>query len=144
MPIGHTLTLDLNEWDFMLDSGGNIATSVGLYPWYGADTATDFPGLNYLVSWHVLGSGGSEHVARKPSEPDVPSQEEAALSGRLTRCRFFNKPYPCPFRFVSPRFQYPAILFPCSRRICGGSELKLCWFPAVMGTECKALLCMDG
>ena len=38
MPIGHTLTLDLNEWDFMLDSGGNIATSVGLYPWYGADT----------------------------------------------------------------------------------------------------------
>ena len=31
MPIGHTLTLDLNEWDLTLDSGGNIATSVGPY-----------------------------------------------------------------------------------------------------------------
>lgn len=28
---GHTLTLDLDEWDLTLDSGGNIATCTGPY-----------------------------------------------------------------------------------------------------------------
>lgn len=31
MLFGHTLTLDLDAWDLTLDSGGNIATSVGPY-----------------------------------------------------------------------------------------------------------------
>ena len=31
MPIGHTLTLDLDAWDLTLDAGGDIATSTGPY-----------------------------------------------------------------------------------------------------------------
>ncbi len=31
MAIGHTLTLDLDNWDLTLDAGGNIATSSGPY-----------------------------------------------------------------------------------------------------------------
>lgn len=31
MAIGHSLTLDLDNWDLTLDAGGNIATSTGPY-----------------------------------------------------------------------------------------------------------------
>ena len=31
MSIGHTLTLNLEDWDLTLDAGGNIATSSGPY-----------------------------------------------------------------------------------------------------------------
>lgn len=42
-----------------------------LFPWQGA--SEQFPGLNYLVGAHVLGSDMKEYIAVQPSGPDIPA-----------------------------------------------------------------------
>jgi hypothetical protein len=55
----------------MLSIHAFFAQSGGVYPWVGA--SADFPGLNYLRGWHVLGDDGDEYIARLPSGPGVPA-----------------------------------------------------------------------
>lgn len=42
-----------------------------VFPWQGA--SEEFPGLNYLVGAHVLGSDMKEYTAVQPSGPDIPA-----------------------------------------------------------------------
>ena len=58
----------LSEHLFFLQSGG-------IYPWVGA--TVDFPGLNYLPGYRVMGSDGNEYKAIKASGPDIVSDSGA-------------------------------------------------------------------
>lgn len=42
-----------------------------VFPWQGS--SGQFPGLNYLVGAHVLGSDMKEYIAVQPSGPDIPA-----------------------------------------------------------------------
>lgn len=42
-----------------------------IFPWRGSED--DFPGLNYLVGAHVLGTDMKEYIAVQPSGPDIPA-----------------------------------------------------------------------
>jgi hypothetical protein len=62
---------DFNAVMRMLSIHTVFGQSGGVYPWVGA--SADFPGLNYLRGWHVLGDDGDEYIARLPNGPGVPA-----------------------------------------------------------------------
>lgn len=68
-PIGK----DFNGLFNQLSNNAYFAQSGGVYAWNAQ--------LNYLKSFHVLGSDGHEYIALKPSGPDIPSDNSGNVVG---------------------------------------------------------------
>lgn len=62
---------DFNAAYKLLSQHTFFQQSGGVYHWVGADS--DFPGLNYMTGWRVLGSDNTLYVSIAPNGPDVPA-----------------------------------------------------------------------